>query len=1027
MAVGSGTVTAYIGADISGYTSAMSKVASTTQSTMSGTGAATDGATGKFGSMNTKIMDIAKGVGVFSLVDKGVNVLSNSVSGAVARFDTLNQYPKVMKQMGYSTEDTNKSVGILKKGVDGLPTSLQDLTKSAQSFAILQKSATGGAKTATALNDAFLASGASAADASRGVEQYSQMLSSGKVDLQSWKTLQETMPYALTEVAKSFGLTGKSAERDLYAKLQSGEITMDQLNDKFVELDGGVNGFANTARTASGGIGTSFTNMKNAVINGLANTITAVDNGLKNAGISKGIAGVFDEAKTTIIGAFKVINGVLAAAIPPIVAIFKTLAPVIKAVGPAFAIVFGAMAGGVGTINLFTKTLSGVKSGLDLIADHKIISSIILITAGFIYAYQNFKPFRDIVNAVAKSLSDAIGPILKNKDAMKTLGDSVVILAGMAGFAGLLSTANKLKTSIGGLVKPLSSASAPTEALGSAVENTGTRTAANSSKLMSFATAALEIGIGVGVAAAGIGLMAFGFASLASTGTAGIVAVVAMTVSIAALVAVFALFGPMLTANVVGIGIFAIALVAVGAAALMVGAGIALATAGMALLATQLPIISQYGLSAALGIAALGAALAVFAGGALLAGVGLTALTVGLLAVTVSLVAGAAGMLALGVATGVLAAALLLAGASIMIAAAGITLLGASLPLVAAGALASGVAMLTLVAGLTAAMALAVLATAGFIALGVGVVAMTVGVLASGIAMIAFGAAITVATAGTLLLMAGLAGVKGSLSAINSSATSTANSLKQMVTNINVVKAGLDGMVASARSTVSSFLSVFSGAVGQARSNGTNLGNAVSNGVSSGLNNSTGQARSAMNSMMNAIKDAGNDGVSAMRNIGNMIGQGLAVGMRSALGEVTAAANALVAQAEKAAQAKAKIHSPSRLMRDEVGYYIGAGMAVGMDGTAGMIAKSSAGLIEAAQQSVSDVRANGNITADASIVGVNGFNLAGEVDPDVQNAPNSMINLTVEQNWDGNSVRYAIKAQDSRDEARINLINNGRS
>lgn len=1023
MALGSGTVTAVIGADISGYTSAMSQVSSSTQSAMSSANSSTGEATGKFGSMNSKIMDIAKGVGVFTLVDKGVNVLSNSVSGAVARFDTLNQYPKVMKQMGYSTEDTNKSVGVLKKGVDGLPTSLQDLTKSAQSFAILQKSATGGAKTATALNDAFLASGASAADASRGVEQYSQMLSSGKVDLQSWKTLQETMPYALTEVAKSFGLTGKSAERDLYAKLQSGEITMDQLNDKFVELDGGVNGFANTARTASGGIGTSFTNMKNAVVNGLANTITAIDNGLKNAGVSKGIAGLFDEAKTTIVASFKVINGVLTAAIPPIVAIFKTLAPVVKAVGPALAIVFGAMAGGVGTINLFSKTLRGVTSGLDAIAKHPIISAIVVITAGFIYAYQNFKPFRDIVNNIAKALSDAIGPILKNKDAMKILGDTVVVLAGMAGFAGLLSTVNKLKSGLDGLAKPLSSASAPTEALGSAVENTGTRTAANSSKLMSFATAALEIGIGVGVAAAGIGLMAFGFASLASTGTAGIIAVVAMTVSIAALVAVFALFGPMLTANVVGIGIFAIALVAVGGAALMVGAGIALATAGIVLLATQLPIISQYGLSAALGITAFGAALIVFGVGALVAGAGLTVLNVGLLAVTIGLTAGAVEMLAFGVATGVLAAALLLAGASIMIAAAGITLLGATLPLVASGALASGAAMLMLVAGLTAAMALAVLATAGFIALGVGVVAMTVGVLAGGIAFVAFGAAITVAAAGTLLLMAGLAGVKASLSAINTSATSTASSLQQMVTSINVVKTGLDGMVVSARSTVSSFLSVFSGAVGQARSNGTNLGNSVSNGVSSGLKNSTGQARSAMDSMMNAIKDAGNNGVNAMRNVGNMIGQGLAVGMRSALGEVTSAANALVAQAEKAAQAKAKIHSPSRLMRDEVGYYIGAGMAVGMDGTAGMIAASAGNLVDAAKQSVDNVQADSNITADANIACVSGFNFANDVDSDVQNSPSSAINLTVEQNWNGDNVRYSIKNKDSRDESRINLIN----
>lgn len=325
-----GQVTAKIGADISGWNKAMKTVADSSAKTFSGASSAASGTTGKFSLLNSTVGKIAVGVGAVGLITKGIGVLTSSVGGAVARFDTLNAYPKVMKQMGYSTQDTNKSIGILKKGVDGLPTSLQDLTKSSQSFAILTKSATQGAKTATALNDAFLASGASAGDASRGVQQYSQMLASGKVDMQSWRTMQETMPYALTQVAKAFGLTGKSAEKDLYAKLQSGEITMDQLNDKFIELDGGLNGFANTARTATGGIGTSFTNMRNAVTNGLANMITSIDSGLKNAGITNGIAGIFNQAKITIVNSFTAINAAVKTAIPPIVSTIKGMVDFVK-------------------------------------------------------------------------------------------------------------------------------------------------------------------------------------------------------------------------------------------------------------------------------------------------------------------------------------------------------------------------------------------------------------------------------------------------------------------------------------------------------------------------------------------------------------------------------------------------------------------------------------------------------------------------------------------------------------------------
>ena len=303
-----------------------------------GLGPAAEKSNGGFGSMvkSSALFGTVAGAAM-AVVTGGINAMKSSLGGAVARFDTLNAYPKVMAQMGYSTDDVTKSVGILKKGVDGLPTSLQDLTKSAQGFAILEKSATKGAETATALNDAFLASGASAGDASRGVEQYSQMLASGTVDLQSWRTLQETMPYALTKVANSFGLTGKSAERDLYAKLKAGQITVDQLNARFVELDGGVNGFANTARTASGGIGTSFTNMKNAVVNGLTNMLTAIDNGMKTAGLG-GIAAIFDQMKQGIIASFAVINGAVQAGMVVIGGAIKGMAGIFTTVlSPALA------------------------------------------------------------------------------------------------------------------------------------------------------------------------------------------------------------------------------------------------------------------------------------------------------------------------------------------------------------------------------------------------------------------------------------------------------------------------------------------------------------------------------------------------------------------------------------------------------------------------------------------------------------------------------------------------------------------
>lgn len=320
------TVEAKLVADINDYASKLSQAAKQ----MSGFSNDTEKSNKKAGASFGEIVKGSfVGSAALGVVSSALGVVKNSVGNAVNRFDTLTAYPKIMKQMGFSTQDTNKSIDVLKKGIDGLPTSLQDITKSSQSFATLTGSASSGAKTAIALNDAFIASGASAADASRGVEQYSQMLASGKVDMVGWRSLQETMPASLNKVAAAFGFAGKTAAKDLYGALQSGQITMDQLNNKFIELDGGANGFANTARTASGGIGTSFTNMKNAVTNGLASMLETIDTSLKDNGMG-GFAQIFDQAKVAVQASFAAINGAIVAAMPTIVAVINGIVSAIQ-------------------------------------------------------------------------------------------------------------------------------------------------------------------------------------------------------------------------------------------------------------------------------------------------------------------------------------------------------------------------------------------------------------------------------------------------------------------------------------------------------------------------------------------------------------------------------------------------------------------------------------------------------------------------------------------------------------------------
>ncbi|MGC7991002.1 hypothetical protein ACP3WY_25430, partial [Salmonella enterica] len=75
----------------------------------------------------TSILDIAKGIGVFKLIDNAIGLVTSSLGGAIDRFDTLNKYPVVMQALGYSAEEVDKSMNKLTDGIDGLPTSLDEI------------------------------------------------------------------------------------------------------------------------------------------------------------------------------------------------------------------------------------------------------------------------------------------------------------------------------------------------------------------------------------------------------------------------------------------------------------------------------------------------------------------------------------------------------------------------------------------------------------------------------------------------------------------------------------------------------------------------------------------------------------------------------------------------------------------------------------------------------------------------------------------------------------------------------------
>ncbi|MCJ0543143.1 tape measure protein [Enterococcus cecorum] len=189
--------------------------------------------------------------------------------------------------------------------------------------------------------------------------------------------------------------------------------------------------------------------------------------------------------------------------------------------------------------------------------------------------------------------------------------------------------------------------------------------------------------------------------------------------------------------------------------------------------------------------------------------------------------------------------------------------------------------------------------------------------------------AISTSASGALNTIRQLVSTAASVSAgfanLGSTASSAMNALSSSVKSavsqsVSVTKSGMQAMTSAIQSASSKMIQI-------ATQTGQNVASKLSQGIRSG----SSQAKSAMSSLMSAVRSAGVSGASQMTYVGRMIGEGVARGMRQALGSVTAAANAIIEQANRAARAKAQIHSPSRLFAKTVGQFIPAGVGMGIE------------------------------------------------------------------------------------------------
>ena len=262
----------------------------------------------KGGQMLTRVLSgISKNAGMaipligglvasLKLFGQAMSFLKNQIPAAINRFDSLEKYPRVLEQMGVGYDAATRSQRRLVEGIDGLETKLDDIIGTTQRLTQITGSADTGSRLAVGMNNMLLASGADANAASRALEQWMQMMQSGVVDMQSWRSVQEVAGTSLNQLSQEMLGAGKNA-MDLYQALQKGEVSIDDVNRSVIQLS---DTFGDMALANARGIQTSLNNFKTGVQRGLADTIKTIDSTLQEE-FGKGIADYIDGFKDTVV------------------------------------------------------------------------------------------------------------------------------------------------------------------------------------------------------------------------------------------------------------------------------------------------------------------------------------------------------------------------------------------------------------------------------------------------------------------------------------------------------------------------------------------------------------------------------------------------------------------------------------------------------------------------------------------------------------------------------------------------------
>lgn len=400
---------------------------------------------------------VAAGNLISAGIHKSFDMINSSVDGAIRRVDILNNFPKVMSNLGISADASKKAITQMSESLKGLPTSLDNAAASVQRLTSKNGDVGKSTEMFLALNNAILAGGAPMDIQATAIEQISQAYAKGKPDMMEWRALQSAMPAQLKQIAQAFFQNGSALDvylkkaREYAAKnpmsstgkelleqltavkngtgdmttalgtaMRTGIISMDDFMATITKMNKeGVNGFQSfekQARNSTGGIQTAMENSKTAVVRGVAKIIEAFGSG-DMSGAAGGFGKTLENVLTGVADMIKFVKenkevftgiaiavGVLTGA----VIAYDTAVKMSTTIAKAYTVAINLWKGAVTVATTAQKLFTLAMNASPLM---KIVTVIGLVVGALAWFFTQTEEGRKIFGQVAKTVGEVVGAI----------------------------------------------------------------------------------------------------------------------------------------------------------------------------------------------------------------------------------------------------------------------------------------------------------------------------------------------------------------------------------------------------------------------------------------------------------------------------------------------------------------------------------------------------------------------------------------------------------------------------------------